>query len=220
MEEFKYTEIDQYYDKDYFDTPGKKSVYTDSSTIVSSEWHRQACGWFNSVVPVKDKKLLDAGCGVGHFMQGFENLGADSYGCDVSNFCADILIERNPNKFYHTCIEEMNMVPKSFFDIAYCGDVFEHIPAEFTERSLLNLISVCKPGGILYIAIDTTSYNHEGFQDISHINMQSWDEWLAEMDRPIYCWRHEFNLELKLREEKGFPGFPYDYWRFAVMRKN
>lgn len=219
MEEFQYDKIEEYYDEDYFDTPGKKSMYINTSENLISEWHRQACGWFDSAVPVKGKKLLDAGCGVGHFMRAFQELGAEVYGCDVSDFCAEIVSQRHFGKFYHTRLEDMRGVPTNFFDIVYCGDVLEHIPPELTEITFLRLIEVTKPGGIIYIAIDTTSYEHEGLQDISHINMKTWGSWLAEIDRPPYWWNHEFDIELKLREEKEFPGFPYDNWRFAVMRK-
>lgn len=220
MKEFKYSKIEQYYDQDYFDTPGKKSMYINTSTNLISEWHQQACAWFNSAVPVTARKLLDAGCGVGQFMVAFQALGAHVYGCDVSDFCADLVSKRHPGEFYHTRLEQMDGVPKNFFDIVYCGDVIEHIPGELTETAFLKLIQACKPAGIIYIAIDTTSYRHEGFQDISHINMQSWHAWLAEINRPQYLWDHDFNLELKLREQKQFPGFPYDNWRFVVMRKN
>lgn len=219
MEVFDYSKIEKYYDKDYFDTPGKKSMYIRTSENLKSKWHKGACGWFNSVVPVKGKKLLDVGCGVGLFMDGFKDLGAEVYGSDVSDFCAEIVSKRYPGRFYQTRLENMEDVPEDFCDIVYCGDVMEHIPREKTEAAFLNLIRVTKPGGKLYIAIDTTSYTHVGMQDISHVNMRSWATWLLEMERPPYWWEHDFVLELKLREEKKFEGFPYDNWRFVVMTK-
>lgn len=216
---FKYNEIASYYDKHYWNTPGKKSGYTNMTGAIGGDWHKQACAWFNSVIPVEGKKLIDAGCGLGHFMVAFQELGADVYGCDVSDYSAQIVDPMFGHKFYQTSLEEMTGIPENFFNIVFCTSTLEHIPREQTEPVLKKLITVCKPDGLIYIEIDTTPNNQKPVPEASHVNIRSWPRWLLELNRPPYWWNHEFMLELKLRETKGFPGFPHPDWRFAVMRK-
>lgn len=220
MSDFDYTVIEKYYDADYFDTPGEKSMYSKTSDIKRSKWHEMACGWIVSAIPVKGKVLLDAGCGVGLFMDEFQRLGADVYGMDVSDFCAEKVGKRFPDRFFHCRVENMHLIPGDFFDVVHCGDVLEHVSPDKTRAAIDELIRVMKPGGVIYIAIDTTSYEHTGLQDISHINMRSWAAWLSEMDKYYYEWDHEWQMELKLSNEKSFEGFPYENWRYAVMKKN
>lgn len=217
--DFNYNNISNYYDQNYWDTPGVKSGYVGMTDSVGGEWHRQACAWFNSVIPIKGKKLFDTGCGLGHFMVAFKELGADVYGCDVSNYCARSLKNRFGNKFYQTPMEEMRGVPQNTFDIVFCTSTMEHIPKNLVERVFINLIKICKPGGTIYIEIDTTPNNQKPVPEASHVNIRSWPLWLLEINRPPYWWNHDYTLELKLRKQTLFPGFPHPDWKFAVMKK-
>lgn len=217
---FIYRDIETYYDKSYWDSPGIKSGYTNMTKAVGGQWHDQACGWFNSAIPVNDKKLLDAGCGLGHFLVGFQKFGAEVYGCDVSIYSKYLISGWLSGYFFHTRLEDMRGVPDEFFDIIYCGATMEHIPQELVELVFQNLIRVAKPDGIIYMEIDTLPNEKRSMPEDSHVNIRPWGAWLAEIERPIYWWMHDFEIEEQLRNEKRFPGFPHKDWNFVVMRKN
>lgn len=216
---FDYEKIAEYYDQDYWNTPGEKSGYINMTAAIGGQWHRQACAWFDLAIPVKGKKLFDAGCGLGHFMVAFEELGADVYGCDVSNYSNQLLQSRFPGKFLHTALENLDMVPRGTFDIVFCSATLEHVPHEIIEDIFLSLITITKPGGLIYIEIDTVPNEKRSIPEESHINIRSWGRWLMEFERPPYWWDHDFELEEKLREQRLFPGFPHPDWKFVVMRK-
>lgn len=216
---FNYGEIENYYDFDYWNTPGKKSGYINMAAAIGGEWHKQACAWFNSVIPVKNKALFDAGCGLGHFMLAFHNLGAKVSGCDVSDYCAEFVQQKVPGSFFHTSLEKMAGIPKNFYDIVFTGATMEHIPQDSAEVVLQNLIRIAKPGGLIYIEIDVKPDNERDFPEESHVNIRPWAQWLAEFDKFHYPWFPEYNLTHRLRETKEFPGFPLPDWRFFVFQK-
>lgn len=218
--DFEYEKIADYYDHDYWNVPGAKSGYINMTAAIGGKWHQQACGWFNATIPVKNKKLFDAGCGLGHFMVGFKELGAEVYGCDVSDYCALINTARFGLKFYHTSLEIMKGIPENYFDIVFCTSTMEHIPGNLIVRVFSNLITICKPGGIVYIEIDTTPNDQKPVPEASHVNIRPWPLWLLEIYRQEYWWNHAKDLEIGLLEEKRFPGFPHPDWKFAVMEKN
>ena len=182
-------------------------------------WHKEACKWFNSVIPVKGKVLLDAGCGLGHFMYGLADLGAEVSGIDVSSFCCEFLQKHCDLPVYQSRLETASMISPDSIDILFCTSTLEHIPMEHIESVLLNFLRMTKPGGIIYLEIDTIPDNKRDFPEESHVNIQPWENWYTEFARSIYKWIALPQVEVDLYTTTEFPGFPHDQWRFAVLRK-
>ena len=187
---------------------------------IGSVWHRQACAWFNSVIPVQGRKLFNAGCGFGHFMAGFEELGADVYGCDTGAYCSQVAKSRFGHKFFKTSFKVMRDVPVNYFDIVFCAATMEHIPEEFVHQVFDNLIKITRPNGLLYFEIVTEPDNVRVFPEESHVNMRSWGSWLGEMARLSYNWTQAYHLTAALQNTKDFPGFPLQSWKFIVNQKS
>ena len=219
MEKFKYSEASKYYDRDYFDTPGVKSGYTWMSRSIKGAWHAQACGWLASVIPIKGKSLLDAGCGLGHFMVAFHALGARVVGCDVSEYCCDFIEANVRLPIIRTALEDMGTIEDNTFDVVYCGATLEHIPAQFTDAALRNLSRVTKPGGMVFLEIDTMPDELRSMPEESHVNIRTWDWWVKKLNHPAYNWIRQTEREKRLRECHDFPGFPHPDWSFAVLMK-
>ena len=216
---FDYEKIKAYYDYDYWNTPGEKSGYTNMTAAIGGEWHRWACAWFNSVIRVEQKKLFDAGCGLGHFMVAFKDLGADVYGCDVSDYCASIVKQLFPKTFYQTSLEDLNKIQDNSFDIVFTTSTLEHIPRTNVKMVLENLIRITKPLGLIYIEIDVIPDKGRDMPEESHINIRPWVEWLKEFNAVSLKWGPEYLLTEKLRNTKSFPGFPLKDWKFFVFSK-
>jgi len=219
MSGFQYSAIKEYYDRDYWDTPGVKSGYVGMTRSVGGPWHSQACGWFNSVIPVKGKTLLDAGCGLGHFMVGFKALGAHVQGVDPSDYCVDFVHIRLGLPIFQTTIETMRKVPRHYFQIVYCGATLEHIPDEYIPNALHNLAAVAAPGGLIFLEIDTTPDNQREMPEESHVNIKPWSAWLWDITQPFLPWFVREDLSAELHKTKDFPGFPLPAWSFIVLEK-
>lgn len=216
---FDYDKIDDYYDHVYWNTPGEKSGYVNMVGSLGCQWHKDACSWFNSVIPVHDKTLFDAGCGLGHFMLAFRDLGAKVYGCDVSNYCAPIVRHNFGHNFFHTSLEKLTYVPENFFDIVFTSATFEHLPCSSINQVLQNLSNICKPGGLIYIEVDTKPNKERDLPEDSHICIQPWDSWLKVFGVASFPFKPEYILTHKLRESTEFPGFPLPDWNFFVFSK-
>jgi len=219
MDSFNYKDIKKYYDQDYWDTPDVKSGYMGMTTSIGGDWHKQACGWFASVIPVKNRTLLDAGCGLGHFMRGFADLGAVVSGCDVSDFCCDFVRKNLRLPITQCALEDLLVVPEEPFDIVFCTSVLEHIPQTNIEKVLQNLIRVTTPGGIIYLEVDTTPDSQKPMPEASHVNIRPWEEWHKEFTRPVYEWLPLPQIEDALHACTQFPDFPLPEWRFTVLCK-
>ncbi len=216
---FDYNGIARYYDDDYFNRPGIKSGYENMDDSIGGDWHDLACMWFDSSVPVAGKKLLDAGCGLGHFMTGFDRLGADVYGCDVSFYCEQVVNLRFPGSFWRTRLEDMEGIDDGFFDIVFCESTMEHIPNDLVKVVFDNLIRVTKKGGLVYLQIDTVPDSDRSMPEESHINIRSWGSWLGTVDRPGFKWTMRSDLTSSLYEKEVVSGFPLPEWELIVLQR-
>lgn len=90
----------------------------------------------------KDMKILDFGCGEGHLVKAFRNLGYDAYGIDVID--CEILDDEH----FHKIGFDPYVIPfdDAFFDVVISTSVFEHVLN--TEESLREIHRVLKVGGV------------------------------------------------------------------------
>jgi SAM-dependent methyltransferase len=107
---------------------------------------------------VKDKKVLEAGCGAGRFSEILLEAGAYLYAIDLST-----AVEANykncgsfPNYFIcQADILELPFPPEEF-DVVICIGVIQHTPDP--EKTIAALCRQVKPGGILVIDHYTYGY--------------------------------------------------------------
>jgi ubiquinone/menaquinone biosynthesis C-methylase UbiE len=108
-----------------------------------------------TAVAKKELKLIDLGCGGGHFE--LTNYG-QVYGVDIS-----LKSLKNSKKIYHE-VKEADLskkipYPKEFFDIAFCSEVFGHIEKKDKESFLKEVKRILKKGGYLCFSIETLGDN-------------------------------------------------------------
>lgn len=114
---------------------------------------------------IKNKKLLDVGCGVGDFSIMFTKMGADVTGIDITKE----VIEKAKNrakqlscKFLVTSIKDMDFPPQSF-DIITSITLLQHIPDDALSSSVQKIADSLKTGGYIYI-----------LETVPPLTMQEW----------------------------------------------
>ena len=93
------------------------------------------------------KKVLDIGCGVGMFLQKFQDLGADAYGVDVDE--KKVQISKRVTKNVEVAHSEDLPYKKESFDVVLLHEVIEHVDND--SKTIKEAFRVLKPGGNLVI---------------------------------------------------------------------
>lgn len=99
-------------------------------------------------------KMLEIGCGWGHFIGEATKAGFDAYGVELSPHAAEKASEKVPaGRIINTTIDNSGLSDASF-DLCVMIDVIEHIRA---PHSFLDTVSaLLKPGGHLFIVVPST----------------------------------------------------------------
>ena len=120
-----------------------------TGTTISRDRLTHALG--GSLAILKDKTVLEAGCGAGRFTEVLLSAGARVVACDLS-----IAVEANyanckdkPN--YFVCQADIRALPvaANSFDFVVCLGVIQHTPSP--EETIAALARCVKPGGMLVI---------------------------------------------------------------------
>jgi 2-polyprenyl-3-methyl-5-hydroxy-6-metoxy-1,4-benzoquinol methylase len=131
-------EVGEYYGHYYHDSNLSFSPITESrfkALLSSFEPYR------------KSGRVLDVGCGAGHFLKIAMEQGWAAYGTEVADGAFEQLSRLGINYFRGEL--RSASFPGQFFDVIYCSEVIEHLldPAALLAESF----NILRPGGILYL---------------------------------------------------------------------
>ncbi|CAD0201818.1 unnamed protein product [Chrysodeixis includens] len=108
--------------------------------------------------PLKDKKILDVGCGGGILSEGLARLGADVTGIDASKDLIALAHEHrnvdpkiaNNKPIYINCtVEDHAKTVANHYDAVVASEVIEHVNNQ--ELFVKSCIHALKPGGRIFI---------------------------------------------------------------------
>mgnify|MGYP001583979719 CR=1 FL=1 len=137
--------------------------------------------FFEKIIPnLKEKKILDLGCGRGEFLTAMKSKGYDIIGVEPDPY-KDEAIERN-KKDNGVEVEVLKVPGEAMpfqsetFDFIYCNDVLEH--CKNPHQLLREIYRVLKPEGQMYLTV----INRFGLRDPHfHLNFLNWiPRWLGE----------------------------------------
>lgn len=137
---------------------------------------------------IKEKKILDYGCGPGVLLSELDSRGADAYGFDISEELINKAKEILPPYRLST---DLNFNSKNNFDVVICNLVLCIVEEAEVENILSNIKKLIKPEGFVYI----------GFCNPKIFNIPESQLDLREHTSCLYEENHEYT---KTKKEGGY----------------
>ena len=137
--------------EEYFD-----SIFSHSNVFSKKEYEEHFLDYeinYGKFLPKdKDAKILDIGCGAGHFLYFLNKKGYENFqGIDISSqqvdFCKKNISEQVEKADIHDFLENKD----NLYDAIAANDLLEHIPKDKTIRFLILANKALKANGVFLI---------------------------------------------------------------------
>lgn len=178
-------DIQKYLDKEYWED-GTKTGKSGYSGIHALMGIADSVGFqFTEVLNLKDKKLLDLGCGAGQAVSAFLENGVDSYGIDLSEYAIEQgkVAFKLDGRIYVGSIHDLSRWEDNTFDFVYSNQVFEHLPEKYVDDLVKECHRVLMPGGrmwaglVLALSPDPEGVRSPDDPDDTHITIHYREWW-------------------------------------------
>lgn len=142
-----------------------KTIYNEQDRPITTYPDKLAQYLFHMFDMNENMQFLEAGCGRGDFLKGFQKLGINVQGMDIS----EEAIELNPKIDIAIADIEKDGLPyaDNTFDVVYSKSLLEHF--YHPEIYIKEAYRILKPGGLLLTLVPDWEVNYKTyFDDYTH----------------------------------------------------
>ena len=161
---------------------------------------------FLSTENLKDKLLLDAGCGTGLFTINALDRGAIVTSVDISPKLVEITKRKNPRS--NAIVASLLKLPfdDNTFDFVISSEVIEHTPDPYAAT--LELIRVLKPGGKICITVPNRTFWYFSVKIANFLKIRDYqglENWVHFNEYRRFLTTNK----IKIEKYKGIHLFPF-----------
>ena len=175
---------------------GLKNVEKRIESRINRERGKEAIEKLDGLVPIRNKVVLDVGCGWGEFA--FEAIQKDAtvYGIEPDSELLGIsVLLAGKQAMFAKARAEAIPFRNECFDIVICNSVIEHV--KDVRASLQEMIRILRKGGYLYLVAPNYLYPYEGHYKIG---------WIPLLPKPLA----KIYLKLVGRNPRFIEGINYN----------
>lgn len=201
-------DLGRYYEsEDYISHSNtKKSLFSRAYQMVRNKAVRDKRSWVES--HTSKGRILDMGCGTGHFLNECQNSGWEVTGVEPSDIARENA-RLEHGIMLHSKLDEVENARGSF-DAITLWHVLEHLPDLNEHLSQFN--QLLKDTGVLMIAVP----NHESYD--ARVFGSDWAAW----DVPIHLWHFSKSSMGRVAEKNGFRvesimNMPFDSFYVSLL---
>jgi ubiquinone/menaquinone biosynthesis C-methylase UbiE len=180
---------DEYYNEDYFQTPGCKGWYDRHAFALDNSFHKDRARDTAGILGLQRRaKTLDVGCALGNVPHWLGRMGFDSYGVDISQWAVEHSHLDSDRIRWADISDPVESLPypEHFFDAVTSREVMEHIEPDNIPVAIENMVRMLKPGGVMLHWIATNRSGKEEKKrrdprsfDPSHVCIQEPQWWIG-----------------------------------------
>lgn len=120
-----------------------------------------------TVTDIGPRTALDAGCAMGFLVEALRDRGVEAFGVDISEYALEQV--REDIRPYCTLGSVTEPFPHQSYDLIFCIETLEHLPALEAERAVANICSHTND-----VIFSSTPIH---YKEASHLNVQPPEYW-------------------------------------------
>jgi len=214
----------EYFDRDYFETPGVKSGYNRRNFNRDSYLYEAMVVWLNEFLPLAGKRILEIGCAYGWLVEWLVKNNFDAYGQDISHWAVTHAPPEIKDRIFEC--DDVEIAVPGKFDLILSFETLEHVPMNKVGRYIQNMFDCLNSGGIFFGSICLGHNNDRGNDpDESHQTLQPRSWWDARFREAGFLRRKDLEADAyeigiqtpRMAEGQWLPRF-YNWHIFAYEK--
>jgi len=172
----------------------REDIYPELPSPLHTDISKMMIEKLGGIIDLKNKNILDCGCGQGVALEVFRAAGANPVG---TTFGEDYQICKKNGFEVYEMDQSFLDFPKDSFDIVWCRHALEH--SLFPLFTLRGFYEVLKNDGILYVEVPAPDTDARHETNRNHYSCLTKNAWMSLFERTKFKVIEQLDLRFKIQ---------------------